>query len=127
MFFSSKSERSSFYWSPFLDKLEGTQRVETTTIDAVLNGVSADVVKMDIEGSEPAALRGMEKVLKPETVLFIEFNPNTLTAAENDPNEFGWSLHERFARIEVIGRNQLVPFDQPPTDLANLRCSGWQG
>lgn len=127
MFFSSKSERSSFYLSPFLEKVEGTRHVETTTIDAVLNGLSADVVKMDIEGSEPAALRGMEKVLKPETVLFIEFNPNTLTAAGNDPNEFGWSLHERFASVEVIGKAQLIPFDQPPTELANLRCSGWRG
>jgi hypothetical protein len=53
--------------------------------------------------------------------------PARLQAAGNDPNEFGWVLRERFARIDVIGSNHVAPFSEQPTRLANLRCSGWRG
>ncbi len=38
--------------------------IEVTTIDSVLNGGFADIIKMDIEGSEYKALLGAEKTIK---------------------------------------------------------------
>ena len=54
---------------------EFTIPVECVTIDEYMAGQPVDVIKMDIEGGEPAALKGMEKTLanSKDLVLFIEF------------------------------------------------------
>ncbi len=54
---SSVSSSSSF-------SEEGTFSIETDTIDAVLNGGAATFIKMDVEGSELASLRGAENTIK---------------------------------------------------------------
>ena len=54
---------------------EFTIPVECVTIDEYMAGQPVDVIKMDIEGGEPAALEGMRKTLSnsKDLVLFIEF------------------------------------------------------
>jgi FkbM family methyltransferase len=126
MYLSLSANRSSLHRTPSLDRVERTCQVETTTVDVVLNGLTADVVKMDIEGNEPAALRGMERSLRRETVLFMEFSPSTLASAGTDSDEFFRLLCERFAKVEMISNHGLMSMTAPPDQLTNLRCTGWR-
>ncbi|WP_295557273.1 FkbM family methyltransferase [uncultured Hyphomicrobium sp.] len=46
------------------ENAEAAIRIPVTTIDAVLNGARADIIKMDIEGAEFDALRGAEQTIR---------------------------------------------------------------
>lgn len=58
-------------------------KVEVVTLDdwSKIAGLSQiDIIKLDIEGSELAALRGMKEILKEQKpVLIVEINPETLS------------------------------------------------
>jgi FkbM family methyltransferase len=60
-----------------------TVEVEATSIDEMFPDEQIDVIKLDVEGGEIQALRGMERTLAGATklVLFVECNPNALAAA----------------------------------------------
>ncbi len=50
--------------------------VQTVALDDVAVGVRVDVVKMDIEGGEAAAIAGMQRILREDRpVLFLEYHP----------------------------------------------------
>lgn len=49
--------------------------VRTTTLDKILDGRMAAVIKMDVEGAEDAALLGALNALASMPMLFIEFHP----------------------------------------------------
>lgn len=64
--------------------------VRTVRIDdylAELNIHSVDVIKMDIEGAEMSALRGMANIIQnsPKLSLIMEYNPQALSASGLDP------------------------------------------
>ena len=126
MYLSPHANRSSLHDSATLDGLERVETVSTTTVDAVLAGRRADVVKIDAEGSEPAVLRGMARSLKPETVVFLEFNPPVLRSAGENPDDFRRWLIESFAAVAEIGRGELKALDALPSRFVNLRCTGWR-
>lgn len=76
-----------------------TYAVRTTTLDAYLEEQRierVDVVKMDIEGAEIGALRGMRRTIarSPGLVLVLEYNPVALRAFGHDPER---------ALVEVLG------------------------
>ena len=65
-------------------------RVETVTIDQCLREMGigqADLVKMDIEGAEMGALRGMKRTVagSPGLSLIMEYNPQALQAFGYEP------------------------------------------
>jgi FkbM family methyltransferase len=66
--------------------------VETTTLDEFFKNTNnkIDIIKMDIEGAEMAALRGMQKILKKNSKIkiFTEFNPKHLERAGCFPEDF---------------------------------------
>ncbi len=67
--------------------------VETTRLDDFLEGCKwprVDLIKMDIEGAEPAALAGMKQTLEKCGVRFLitELSPGPLKAAGFDPRGF---------------------------------------
>ena len=64
-----------------------TAPVDTLIADAGVSRV--DVVKMDIEGAEMGALRGMKQTIanSPELALVMEYNPLGLKAFDNVPDE----------------------------------------
>lgn len=69
-----------------------TYTVRTAPVDSLLAeiGVSkVDVVKMDIEGAEMGALRGMKETIanSPDLALVMEYNPLGLKAFDNVPHE----------------------------------------
>lgn len=92
-------------------------RVETTTLDAyfVQEGwPRIDLVKMDIEGAEPAALRGMKELIahSPRVKLIVEFGPQHLAAAGVEPSTFIQELQDAGFRIRLIDDEQgLLPMD----------------
>jgi FkbM family methyltransferase len=57
--------------------------VEAVRVDDVVDAPRVDVVKIDVEGHELQAMRGMERILRAnkDIKLFIEFNPGTLKSA----------------------------------------------
>ncbi len=82
--------------------------VRTAPVDELLAEVGVqqvDVVKMDIEGAEMGALRGMKQTIanSPNLALVMEYNPLGLKAFDNDPEQ---SLHEvlalGFQKIAII-------------------------
>jgi FkbM family methyltransferase len=127
LYLDSSANRTSLYQSASLERVTRREQVATTTVDEVLGQLRPDVVKIDIEGAEPAALRGMRRSLKSETVLFLEFAPPVLVSAGTDVDEFRNYLLHHFARVEMIAGGRLLPFTAVPGWYTNLRCSGWRG
>ncbi|MDQ3929139.1 MAG: FkbM family methyltransferase [Chloroflexota bacterium] len=85
------------------------------------NWPRVDIVKIDIEGAEEAALRGMVQMSKrnPRLKLIVEFNPKTLTAAGVSIGAFWKALQGcGFIRIWMAGPPlRLVDF---PADLPRV-------
>ncbi|MCA9955344.1 MAG: FkbM family methyltransferase [Ardenticatenaceae bacterium] len=104
-----------------------TFTVRTTPVDTFLSahGISqVDLVKMDIEGAEIGALRGMQQTIanSPNLVLVMEYNPQALKAFGHDPvgalqevQSFGFTKMEA---IELDGR--LTNLTNQPEHLQNL-------
>ena len=91
-------------------------RVQTVTIDDCLDqlGIArVDIVKMDIEGAELAALRGMRRTIanSPGLALVMEYNPAALKAFGHEPAA---ALAE--ARALGFGRVEAIAPDGSLTD-----------
>lgn len=90
-----------------------TFTVRTTPVDDFLAQQSikrVDLVKMDIEGAEIGALRGMKRTIasSPNLVLVMEYNPQALKAFGHDPvaalNEVRSYGFQKIEAIELDGR-----------------------
>ncbi len=111
--------------------------IETVPLDdhfASLDRV--DLIKMDIQGAEPAALRGMRGLLERhrQVKLLVEFWPYGLQLFGADPKEFLsalreagfalWNLNERRGRVERTEVAELLAEYPPALDSAtNLFCA----
>jgi FkbM family methyltransferase len=109
------------------DSIVGTALVESVVVDDVLDGASVDVIKCDVEGEEPAVLRGMQRTLQnsPNLRLLVEFNPIALRAAGADPSSFLEELTRLFDDVLVIDERKrtLTRLEATELDrLANLYC-----
>ncbi|MBN1120195.1 MAG: FkbM family methyltransferase [Anaerolineae bacterium] len=116
-----KAHLTDFDIAPRISEGFPTQKytVQTITVDHYLaeQGIqSVDLVKMDIEGAEIGALRGMKATIagSPQIKLIMEYNPKALKAFEYKPQE---ALREvlslGFATIQVIEPDGSL------TDLTN--------
>ena len=102
----AEQSRARFHVTPGGDtsSLHPTsQRVRVVEVD-VLRGDdvidAADVVKLDVEGNEVAALRGLEALIgRSRPVIFCECNPLMLEAAGSTPAE----LRDRIGAAELHG------------------------
>ena len=85
-----------------------TYRVATAPIDqclAEMNIEQVDLVKMDIEGAEMGALRGMKQTIahSPGLILVMEYNPQALQAFGHEPTDaLQETLEMGFARMQAI-------------------------
>jgi FkbM family methyltransferase len=101
--------------------------VDAVTVDDALGAQRVDVVKLDIEGEEAAALRGMRLTLaaSPDLQLFVEFSPIALRAAGVVPSSFLAQLQATFCDVRVIdeARRSLEPLtNDVPLGRVNLYC-----
>jgi FkbM family methyltransferase len=82
--------------------------VQTLPVDDYLAGqgvARVDVVKMDIEGAEIGALRGMRQTIanSPELALVVEYNPQALRAFGYQPEEALNEIFEMgFHKVAII-------------------------
>ncbi len=108
---SDKNEKAIFYPNGVYSSLyyrdifkDGESMVvECVTLDDFLKDNKIDFIKMDIEGAEPKALRGMKKLLQKnkDVKLVIEFAPIYFEAAGESSDDFLSSL----AQMGFIYRN----------------------
>ncbi len=94
-----------------------TFTVHTRPVDACLDelGITqVDVIKMDIEGAEIGALRGMRKIIanSPGLALVMEYNPQALQA-------FGFEPEEALEEVYKMGFQHMyiIEADGSLTDL----------
>ncbi len=97
--------------------------VPATTLDAFVEArriTHIDVIKMDVEGGEWAALEGMQHVLKQKTLsVILEWKPDALIQGTHDPEMLLSMLVHKGFSLSVITDKGLLPLE--PGDLARAR------
>ena len=108
---NNKGSPSLATWS---EKKTPSRRVRTDTLDNLLSAYGSpavDVIKMDIEGAEERALRGMSETIarSPRLVLFSEFFPKRIEAVSKRPAEsFLQGLLDKGFTLETLPKNTNV-------------------
>ena len=77
---------------------------QSVVLDEVLGTLPRlDLVKLDIEGQEPAALRGLQRQISThQPTLVVEFNPRCLNKQQESESELlSWIL-DRYTRVRAI-------------------------
>lgn len=109
-------------------------KVEALTLDEFLKthgNPRIDFLKMDIEGAEPSALRGMTQMQKRSRnlAMLIEFNARALRAGGTTPKQFLHNIEQQgfkvFAITEATGALKEVDeeiFRYIETGYVNLLC-----
>jgi FkbM family methyltransferase len=117
--------------------------VETITIDDAIAGVAdrVDLIKMDIQGSEPRALRGMQKTLarNPNVKLISEFWPISFDRTGHKADEYLdelrrlgftlWNIDEDREVIQPSTAQELLETYGPTKKFGftNLYCVRGEG
>ncbi len=105
-----------------LAKTKNPLDVKITSIDDFLSEnrqiQRIDFIKIDIEGFEEEALLGMVTALKFNPILLIELNPNFLRQNGRRPEDFLYSLHQRFGKVSYVCEKTGVL--KPLPDLKHL-------
>ncbi len=106
-------------------KTSNPVKVTTVVLDDFLGAEPVDFIKMDIEGNEPIALRGMQKALaQKDLVLMFEYTPALIADKEalfSELRSFGFDTYEL-----TPNEGKLVPFGALPSTPdganANILC-----
>jgi FkbM family methyltransferase len=106
----------------------GVVEVPTITIDDLVAGRTVDVIKMDVQGAELAALDGMIHTLEqnPHLILFIELEEITLRAAGSSTEALISRLRSHFAQVMVVDEERRVLVDPDAWNMQlwqNLLCA----
>ncbi len=105
---------------------ESIEVIDAITIDKYVdNAYKVDIIKMDIQGFEVSALKGMAKTIKanPEIKLLLEFWPHGLHAAGSSVAQFCEVIYELRLKIEFLEKDVLVAFDN--TNIPKYETWGW--
>jgi FkbM family methyltransferase len=94
-------------------ELEASVAVETVPLDELLpDDVRVSIAKIDVEGAEPAVLRGMTRILAGIDAIFIESHAECLYAAGSSPEELQALLVDHGFGVSVIKEEtwEVVPW-----------------
>lgn len=110
--------------------------VKATSLDAYCDNKfkKLDLIKMDIQGYEPIALRGMRKQLELnyDIKIFTEFDPNLIQSAGESPRDFLSEIYSHGFNIMIVDEHEKKlkesQIDQIldyciKNDFVNLLCS----
>ena len=77
---------------------------QSVVLDEILHDLPRlDLVKMDIEGCEPAALRGLRRLVTTHRpTLVVEFNPTCLARRGEDARAFAGQILELYPRVRAV-------------------------
>jgi FkbM family methyltransferase len=115
----------------FRDTDESTL-VETITLDGFFkDNPSIDVIKMDIEGAEMAALKGAREIIdrNENLKMLLEFHPLGILASGHSPEELLRDLRANGFRLFFIRNNgAIIGFDEPSyiMNLPDKERGSWQ-
>lgn len=134
----SKTAKTTNYLSNEENDLEDYVIVETVSLDDFFENKlkKINIVKIDIEGSEFEALKGMKNIIEQnsEIKIFLEFNPFTLNRAGVDIPEFvdylmGFNfvlnnIDEEKKELQPVDKNWLLEYAENKNDghYTNLLC-----
>jgi FkbM family methyltransferase len=91
-------------------KLYGGAPIRTTMGDELLSGRKIDFIKMDVEGMEIKALRGMEKLISENRpVIFVEVDVNNQSAFMALIQNINYTVRDRFKRYRENENFLIVP------------------
>lgn len=138
LYFTSKGDGGASLYAEV--KLKGCSHiaVESTTLDILFKNEgwpSVDIIKMDIEGSEKAALEGARELFRrnPQIKLIMEFFPRIQqNAGVNAKDLLTILLELGFTRFSIIKNGLhpvIIPHDIPKIiqmvgdDIVNIYCS----
>ena len=115
-----------------------TVEVQSVKLDNFLEGeAKVDIVKLDIEGGELAALEGMESLLKRSNnvKMFVECNPSMLEVAGSNVEQLLEKLYalgfevkvinDKFGKLEMADPEKILSMarhSRTPTWSINLYC-----
>lgn len=106
------------------DTRSGEVSVPVLVGDEALDRAGVDVVKIDVEGGEVAALRGLAGTLEGVGTVFAECNPPALRRAGTSPDELVATLERHGLEVLAIDeeRRRLVawPELEPTDEIVNL-------
>ncbi|MFT5820434.1 MAG: FkbM family methyltransferase [Crocinitomix sp.] len=95
-----------------------TVKVKTIAIDELPFSSKIDFIKIDIEGHEPHAFKGMKNLLlKDRPVILIEFSHPCLNRADSKPSEFATYIKNElsYTFTQVANKSlELVQNETPP-------------
>ena len=89
--------------------------VRTVRLDEILNNETIRFIKIDIEGAELGALRGMQYILKnSKPIMIMEFHPPSI-------EEYGASPEEEYHFLKTLGYSiRLIPKISIPISFPEL-------
>jgi FkbM family methyltransferase len=105
------------------ERWRAVTETDCTSLDATLDGRTVDVAKLDLEGGEVDALRGMRRTLanSPDPRVIVECNPSALARA-------GTSVHDLLRELDRGGFEVAAIDDEGgslvPLDTAPIRVNG---
>lgn len=101
--------------------------IKTETLDRVLAShsiSSVDIIKMDIEGAEFNALKGMQTIINssPDVIMFTEFFPKAIRRFGNDPLTFLAMLQTLGFTLSIIDEDEkrLKPIQSIDSFMAHF-------
>lgn len=119
------------------DEISHKITVDSVALDDLITSgeiEKVDIIKIDIEGGEPLAFKGMKRLLTESSniQLITEFNQGSLTAGGVTPEQFLMQLKSFGFTVFCITNHGLVPIDSlekndvgpylHPTGYVNLYC-----
>jgi FkbM family methyltransferase len=107
------------------EEYTGIAEIEAVSLDDYFEqGTRVDVIKMDIQGYEMAAVQGMNRVIKdnPEIVIVSEFWPHGLNKAGSSVTEYYNHLAEMRFKIYLLRGGKLTVLNR--TELPELKDLG---
>jgi FkbM family methyltransferase len=129
MFLLAESSDSHSFFKHPLSATKSSRPVSCVAIDEFLAGYVIDVVKLDVEGGEPAAIQGMKSTLRRNSnlTLLAEINPFCLMRAGYTAREYIDMLTDLGFTLELVdeGAERVMPLTTDtriPTD-----DPGWYG